>query len=923
MNTTPFTNPNDTYLDGLLVATDDRLVFKDPDTSLAKNVYNQAGTPLGNKISLTATGQANPQLFLGEGKYSVMLQRYVAGDRNLDASWADAWPISYIANGANATGESAGSFGVFATRANVKALAIGHGYDAVLCLGYYTSTDGGGGLFTWSASSAVADDFGYQINLDSAPGTGRFLWAKQAGQKSVSTASYGVTTQITGSCDTRVLNAMNMAIALGYTLDLNSCAHSFSGGFMFTVQTSVPSGCRFTAPDATTVRSILFTKQTTIDQRVASNPFNVATRVSVSFAMRCVEGGVRPEWWDGGYVSGSITANQISQASINGMGYTRLTNGLDYDASLGEIYGAVIVEYGATISQNTDGIVCIIEGPLIVDSPAAWRIVKNSTTGYITFGDGQVEPVEAWWFGWGNTNTLTQAQCLNAAYLSCIGYSKVLHIKKSLLAYKIDANIPFTARNVHVDIDDSLNIGTGIVTLTNVTNDRRTLFTFGTGGDGSHIITKGGVVYPEWFGAAGDGTNDDITALTNSILCANASRQLPAKTFIDLGGKLYYIGTSLTMSNIFYIGIRNGQIKQSNLNLTNWAYVDFNDVTITSEITGNALSLTSCSNINLNNVSVSSNHSSTAAIPIALFGSSFISSNACEFLKSNMTGPPFLMENSSGNYRFTFNRCKFSTTGGGQGYINASDSTFNQCIFTAGVAQTTVMIGWDSGNSYSAQNINIMDCEFRNQWVYLCSSASARFDNNQFVGIYQYNKMVLQPRVYGEPLNISVVGNEFNYSVTPPAGTYALSYDTTFASYNVTDGTQNGSSVLYLFGSFVVGNNVANVAGAMAGYSLFVNGGTHYDNGRIRFAKTFGNGRFLVRNTATNYDLIQDDYIGNSPSDAHPIIGNINIDSSTLARTNIFLGAFYTGYPVLQHNSLGVSDTITGSFQISTSSRLP
>lgn len=69
---------------------------------------------------------------------------------------------------------SDGTLATVATMADLKALS-GGAFDSVMVLGYYSSGDGGGGMFEWAAGEASADNIGTIIIPDSAPAAGRWL----------------------------------------------------------------------------------------------------------------------------------------------------------------------------------------------------------------------------------------------------------------------------------------------------------------------------------------------------------------------------------------------------------------------------------------------------------------------------------------------------------------------------------------------------------------------------------------------------------------------------------------------------------------------------------------------------------------------------------------------------------------------------
>jgi hypothetical protein len=64
---------------------------------------------------------------------------------------------------------------------------------------------------------------------------------------------------------------------------------------------------------------------------------------------------------------------------------------------------------------------------------------------------------------------------------------------------------------------------------------------------GSGTVTGVAEVYPEWFGAIGNGTTDDITAFQKAAACVKDDNSVAAKTTIRLRNKFYLLGNTWTV----------------------------------------------------------------------------------------------------------------------------------------------------------------------------------------------------------------------------------------------------------------------------------------------------------------------------------------------------------------------------------------
>jgi hypothetical protein len=82
-----------------------------------------------------------------------------------------------------------------------------------------------------------------------------------------------------------------------------------------------------------------------------------------------------------------------------------------------------------------------------------------------------------------------------------------------------------------------------------------------TGGDGSAAWIRQftGDISPKWYGAVGDGSTDDRTAIVAAINKADDINGYGTK--VDLGGASYAVGSTIELLSEFNIGISNGEIR--------------------------------------------------------------------------------------------------------------------------------------------------------------------------------------------------------------------------------------------------------------------------------------------------------------------------------------------------------------------------
>lgn len=907
MNYIKASNPNPTYFDGLGVAVDHRLVYTDPDTTLAKNVYNLAGVSQGNKIALGVEGYTDPQLQLAEGDYSVMLQRYVSGDRNLDTNWSDVWPHAYILTGASATGASIGTLSILPNRAALKALPTDHALTNVLTLGYYNIGDGGGGLWYWDATSVTDDDLGYTVELDEAPGIGRFVWVRTVGQTHVSTASYGILHDIVGTCDTRFLNATTVAQANYLPMQLSNFVHTLSANFSCSNDITIPALCYFNA--ATGVKTVTLTGKITVETRSQSLALNKLNKTNIVFGAGSVE-GARPEWWDRGYTTGTFAYQHTVDAATYGGGTVLFTRSCVYEiGNASNTYSANFVrEPDATLLITTYNIV--IDGAIEVQGTPYSQVFSPVTGGTLSITSKHTAPVEAWWFGWGSLCSQSQQSLLNLGYQACTTYNHIYHITKNPLGTGfIDSDFTWTDTGVTLDIDDALTITTGgSLTVLNIPTERRKIFAFDGTATGANLILKTGVIYPEWLGAFGNGISNDTTALENTFVCAGASGATMTYMWIDLGGKIYNCSIP-TIDSLSYVGVRNGYVKNM-MNITNSSNIRLENITVESFDggAGTGLYIGGSTYIYIDDCLLFEKGTSTTSKALTIsVGSNIYVRNTMITHNNGASFPMTIYSNSSS---MLFENCTFSWSNGSTFGLSATDIQFANCKFLAIAGSASIYADYSPAEANVGTYIRYNNCQFTGCRVYISGINNIGFNRNILIGPVTATQIVLQPRSTAEPLGTDISDNMIYWSGAPVTEAYHVAYATTFGAY-----IQPTNS---LFGSFRVANNVSNVAGNQQAY---YNEQTATMAGvRSRAWKTHGTARTLISGASTDWS-IYDDYLGSICAMWVSKSIGTNIGDDRLVHPYAEL-AMTAGAPRLHVDQVPNGAIWTFNFRFATSSRM-
>jgi hypothetical protein len=681
-------------------------------------------------------------------------------------------------------------------------------------------------------------------------------------------------------------------------LQFANSPHSFSADVTIDVNSFLPRLAYFTAPDDSSTRVITFDAFVEIEPRSVTYPIARKPYTNIEFTSGIMPDGVSPEWWDDSYTSGAIKDTQVSQAVTNGGGVVRLTESLAYDFPETAITASLIVNQGSQINVagNTQ-----FDGQISVLGVPYWKIFNLGASGNPVITNKHQGGVYAWWFGWCTSNSDTQATCLNDGYGACRSYNHTYYISKNALgsASYIDIALSFDDVGVSLDISDKLTItDNGELTAVNIPLARRQLFAFDGTAYGSELTLKTGVIYPEWFGAVGNGSTSDSTALFNATLCAKQSSVSNSIVWIDLGGKVFV--TAQALGSIENVGYRFGELTY--LALSSCNNMKFENVSIRSN--GYAVSaltpvntITSCTNIEFINSSISNSNN---AMPLAIYASTGIKFTNSKIIKTVNTGVPFYFDDDSS---YEMINCAVNWVSGGNIYIT-NNAKIKDCTFVSG-GSSLVYVGYDGTASAVGSNSAIVDSFFEGCQVHVSGVSNIQFERNQLKGVYTSTFIELAPRATGEPINVIVQDNFMNWTNTPTSECYAVKYTTSFGSYvNPTD---------YLFGSFAVRNNYTNMPAEAQNYRAT---NSVVAVARIvRAWKTHGNHMVLSNDGGLGY-AVDDNYIGTTMT----AMLSVRYNAGTTIDNNLFLnGGIVGGKPSIVMVNQGAPESWTVGGLISTS----
>jgi hypothetical protein len=192
--------------------------------AVAKNTYttDEGNVANANPTIYDAGGKA--QIWLGEGIYDFRLY-----DKNdiLVETW----------DGIGGT-DSLTSTVTVETMQDLRDLDPGV-YDSVYLLGYNAVNDGGGGFFSWSASSIVADDNGCVIQPNTLPASGRWL---RMNDEFVTPKMFGANAPGITDDSASIIDANAYAAANNMYINFTSGIYRVSSDVTLTAKSAIQNG---------------------------------------------------------------------------------------------------------------------------------------------------------------------------------------------------------------------------------------------------------------------------------------------------------------------------------------------------------------------------------------------------------------------------------------------------------------------------------------------------------------------------------------------------------------------------------------------------------------------------------------------------------------------------------------------------------
>lgn len=266
---------------------------------------------------------------------------------------------------------------------------------------------------------------------------------------------------------------------------------------------------------------------------------------------------------------GAGTINGLIKA--NGSGTTSLAvSGVDYLAPTGS---AASLTSFPTLNQNTTGTAANLSGTPALPSgtTATTQSAANSTTllattAFVTTADNLKANIASPTFT-GTPAAPTAAIYTNTTQIASTAFVNTIAVTK--LSYKTITEVrAFTATDVtnnpRVWITDSGKEGEFRYNAGSSASDNIGTVLVTTSGSYRYERIVSGSVYPEWFGAVGDGSTYDTTPIQNAL---NYAATIGTGAVVQLGAKNYKITTLIMPDSVKLIGF-NAKLTQVRANGT-------------------------------------------------------------------------------------------------------------------------------------------------------------------------------------------------------------------------------------------------------------------------------------------------------------------------------------------------------------------
>ena len=494
-----------------------RYWFYAAGTTDLKNVYlDEARTvPATNPLPLLSNGRLPYPLHYDTGYYKILLEKQINFNPppvGSDPHWG--WSQIYLADwiDGDVAGTSSASTG--------SCLFVGHVallrsvdttlYTFAYAEGGASTGDGGSGFYRWISTSTAPDDNGWTLQ-PAAGGTGRWVRCLDANQTGLDIRIWGAMSG-TGPIDSYYAAASAVSVQTKLPVVLpagtwlfNSSNITLTGAYL-TLRILQNAVIGFTSATA----GNLLTFSCPTDIQTTSQMFQTSDAATATFKYSVGSVPfVRPEW-----CPATTYVKQIGSACSNTLP-VKVGAAVTYAGPSGVTFVSKVIFDGLGSFSISGGTATFLEG-VDVEGP------ERQALSFTSPGDIQILgcTIDATWFGWGSLDGYDQGPALNAAINSAISSNGTVYVPQIGWPMCISSHVLAAAsrpNNVSVIVDGSLSINTGCqIYIPCLQAPRRLVFMY-FASDANMVSLGNSDVFPEWFGAQGNGSTDDTIPLNRAI----------------------------------------------------------------------------------------------------------------------------------------------------------------------------------------------------------------------------------------------------------------------------------------------------------------------------------------------------------------------------------------------------------------------
>ena len=696
-----------------------RIAFFDGGTTSPKSVYSgplTSDSALGITVQADATGYFPAAgIWLDVGTYHLLIQKKIASTGVDAVDWLTLWTLDDVPGGTADSSVSDSSIRFFDNIAELRG-AEGGGLSYVT--GYYNIADGGQGAMRWISTSTQDDDGGawYKPTSYSTSAPGR--WERIMPTSTEVDARWWGMGIAQGDNTSFILRAMEwcartandsgntlafpagvypLGSIAGLTLE---CSGLDLSGNAKHIRFHMYQNFAFSAPAGT----VTLTGPCTID---STSPilFGGATLVVTDATATPF---VRPEW-----VPGSDYGSQIEAACVSGVPVRVLGS---YTYARPVTFGAkIILEDTGSLTGSAGGVV--FQGGVAVEGTDRQALTLTGGTIQVC-----MNTIEARWFGWGSTAGNDQGPALDIAIQVASTSGAVLHVNQLPSPKCISSHVLSAAAypsSPGIKVDGELLIRNGCkLYIPSLIAERRQVFNI-SGTDAVMVSLGNSIVYPEWFGAQGNGSSDDTAPLKHAVESLYSYPTPGGVRWVTGNGAVYHT-TDTTYVSQNYVGLRDLTLLA---NTTGAAALHY---TASGRLYGNRL----------RNVTISHTNGGDRYPALSLEDLQDFQSADCGVICTNSYG--LYLKNSS---NMIFNDCQFSMSD--DSYFMGEDtagtlsdslvmkscrvaglsatnniflspnlSKYTDTVFVGGSTTGRVIIAGPAGNNNSRTTVDLDNCTF-------------------------------------------------------------------------------------------------------------------------------------------------------------------------------------------------------------------